>query len=141
LVLQGHRCRAAPPGAGPPRSPSSGGKSVIRSRLLALGLVLLVVLGAWPPSHAMAQEADPAAPGRVLVVSVPGLTWADVKGHDLPTLEAFFAGAALADMAPRGVSPRSGPGDAYLTISAGSRSTTQRSVDGQVLAVGEQSSG
>ena len=114
---------------------------MIRPRLLALGLVLLAVLGAWPPSPAAAQDADQAAPGRVLVVSVPGLTWADVKAHDLPTLEAFFAGAALADMAPRGVSPRSGPGDAYLTISAGSRSTTQRSVDGQVLAVGEQSSG
>jgi len=29
-------------------------------------------------------------PGRMLIVSMPGLTWADVAAHDLPELEKFF---------------------------------------------------
>jgi len=47
----------------------------------------------------------------------------------------------MADLAPRSVSARATPGDAYLTISAGARTTTERLVDGQVLALDEQSSG
>ena len=77
----------------------------------------------------------------MLVFSVPGLTWSEVADLDLPEMEDFFAQSALADLAPRGVSPRSSPGDAYLTISAGARTTTERTVDGQVLALDEQSSG
>jgi hypothetical protein len=44
----------------------------------------------------------------------------------------------VANLAPRGVRARSTPGDAYLTISAGSRATTDPSVDGQQLGVDEQ---
>ncbi|HEX4868308.1 MAG TPA: hypothetical protein VFV32_11885 [Acidimicrobiales bacterium] len=111
-----------------------------RSALLALALgVLGVALGASPASTQPAGRPEPVR--RLLVISVPGLTWADVEDHDLPHLERFFDGAALADLAPRGVSPRSGPGDAYLTISAGARATTERTIDGQVLALDEQSSG
>ncbi|MFZ6002670.1 MAG: hypothetical protein ACOYXM_01930 [Actinomycetota bacterium] len=108
-------------------------------RRLALAgmLCLLALLGSAP--------VDAAQPGprvqRMLVVSLPGVTWADVEAGDLPALQAFVASSAVADMAPRGVSPRSGPGDAYLTISAGSRATTQTAVDGQVLALEEQSAG
>lgn len=112
-------------------------------RRLALGALLVAMaavgvsaLGPAPPAGGQAREAR-----RVLVLSVPGLTWADVEAHELPHLEAFFERAALADLAPRGVSPRSGPGDAYLTISAGSRATTERATDGQVLALDETSSG
>ena len=108
----------------------------------ALGAVLVAVAVALstlvPATAAGGQE--PVA-RRVLVLSVPGLTWADVEAHDLPNLEALFAQGALADLAPRGVSPRSGPGDAYLTISAGTRATTERVTDGQVLALEETSSG
>lgn len=99
-------------------------------------LVALVVVGAPSSAHAEATR-----PGRVLVVSVPGLTWADLRDHDLPALEAFADDAALADLAPRSVVARSGPGDAYLTISGGSRATTAPGVDGQVLGVDERSSG
>lgn len=106
-------------------------------RIAALVLLVVLAVGAMPT---LASAGEPEAP-RTLVISLPGVTWADVEMYDLPALEAFFADAALADMAPRGVSPRSGPGDAYLTISAGARSSTERSVDGQVLALDEQSSG
>lgn len=109
------------------------------SRRLALvaTLCLLALLGAAP---ADAQQPEPRV-RRLLVVSLPGVTWADVEAGDLPAMRAFLEGAAVANMAPRGVSPRSGPGDAYLTISSGSRATTQSAVDGQVLALDEQSAG
>jgi hypothetical protein len=107
--------------------------------LLALGLLAAVVLPGGPAS---AQDDDGAArPGRLLVFSVPGVTWADLDGRDLPAFESLLGDAAMADLAPRGVSPRSGPGDAYLTISGGSRATTVRGIDGQVLALDETSSG
>jgi hypothetical protein len=115
--------------------------SVLR-RFLLMGLAALTavvaLLGTMSP--AAAQDID-RRPGRLLVISVPGLTWAHVADRELPELRGFFDGAALADLAPRGVSPRSGPGDAYLTISAGARATTERTVDGQVLGLEETSSG
>ena len=93
------------------------------------------------------EEADDAPPpparpdARLLLLSLPGLTWAEVQDHDLPHLEALFADAALADLAPRGVLARSAPGGAYLTISAGARATTELGIDGQQLGVDEQSAG
>lgn len=114
-------------------------------RALALMALLALSLAASRPGPAAAQDVDrpgPAArPGRLFVFSVPGLTWGGVERHDLAALEGFFADAGLADLAPRGVRARSGPGDAYLTISAGARATTTPLVDGQVLGLAEQSSG
>ncbi|HEU5150574.1 MAG TPA: hypothetical protein VFU19_08760 [Iamia sp.] len=108
-------------------------------------VVALVGLALAGPVGAQETEdvADGTAgePGRVLVVSIPGLTWADVREHELPALEGFFAEAALADMAPRAIGPRATPGEAYLTLSAGTRSASEDSVDGQVLALDEASSG
>ncbi len=116
-----------------------------RPLLGALGLVVVVaapLLAATPgPAGAQAAPAAEAKPGRVLVVSLPGVAWNDVADEDLPALRGFLEGAALADLAPRGVHPRSGPGDAYLTIAAGSRAATEPLTDGQVLAVGEESTG
>lgn len=113
-----------------------------------VGVCLLLVLASASLLMAPARAAgDPAGESggpqaeRLLVVSMPGLTWAEVESQNLPALNGFFAESALADLAPRGVSPRAGPGDAYLTISSGARAATAPSVDGQVLALDEQSSG
>ncbi len=106
----------------------------------ALGGVLLALVGAQAAA-AVVHAGGSDGGGRLLVVSMPGLTWSEVERHDLPALDGLLAGSAMADLAPRGVLARSGPGDAYLTISAGARATTSRAVDGQVLALEEQSSG
>ena len=114
---------------------------------LALALALAVVLVVGGPSGAAGaqdgNDADRADSGvdRVLVISVPGLTWAEVRDHDLPAIEGLLEASALADMAPRGVSARSTPGAAYLTISAGTRAASDPLVDGQQLALGEQAGG
>lgn len=115
----------------------------IRRSLAVAGAALLVALALGAPvAAAPARAAEPAPePGRLLVFSIPGVTWADVDRYDLPNLRAVLEDAALADLAPRGVRARSGPGDAYLTISGGSRATTVPAVDGQVLGLDEASSG
>lgn len=113
-----------------------------RGTCLLATLLALVVGAGLVPATAGAQDDEGAPrPGRLLVFSVPGITWADLEGRDLPAFESLLDDAAMADLAPRGVSPRSGPGDAYLTISGGSRATTVRGIDGQVLALDETSSG
>jgi len=123
-------------------SDAAAAESLVSAPARALAALLVaclavLVAGAAP---AGAQEADPT-PGRVLLISVPGLTWAEVRDHDLPAIEGLLDESALADMAPRGVSPRATPGAAYLTISAGTRATSDPLVDGQQLALGEQAAG
>jgi hypothetical protein len=110
-----------------------------RPRLVLLALLALLLVALDAPAQAAPASDRPV--GRLLVVSLPGVTWADVQQHDLPNLRAFLERSAMADLAPRSVVPRSGPGDAYLTISGGSRATTVPEIDGQVLAVDEESSG
>jgi hypothetical protein len=108
--------------------------------VLAVAAACLVALVAVAGGAAPAGAA-PAPVDRVLLVSVPGLTWAEVRDHDLPNLEALLGRGALADLAPRGVSPRATPGAAYLTISAGTRATSDPLVDGQQLALDEEAGG
>jgi hypothetical protein len=137
-----------------PRAPRARGR-----RLAALGLLLATVAGAGgaglagaAPAGAQAPEPVPAAGAeatpspeitarKVLVISVPGLTWSEVERSDLPNIEALLEQSSLADMAPRSVSARSTPGDAYLTISSGSRSVGMPDIDGQQLGLEEQSAG
>lgn len=116
--------------------------SVRLASLAWLALAVAVVLGALaPPAAAHPVDTGDTAGGRLLVVSLPGLTWSEVADLELGSLERLLQDAAMADLAPRSVSARATPGDAYLTISAGARTTTERLVDGQVLALDEQSSG
>jgi hypothetical protein len=116
-----------------------------RRALRASAAVAIVALCLLHPlaggAPAGAQDDRTSTPGRLLVFAVPGITWDDLRGRELPAFEALLEDAAMADLAPRGVSARSGPGDAYLTISGGSRATTVRGIDGQVLALDETSSG
>jgi hypothetical protein len=116
-----------------------------RRGFAALLGALLVALVAWtaacPPVAAQeapeTDETDPTAAtegrGDLLVFSVPGLTWADLDRYDLPNIEAFLEGAAVADLVPRSVAHRSQAGDAYLTISAGTRAEGNDPTDGEVL--------
>jgi hypothetical protein len=113
---------------------------------LTLFLVAVVALAPLAPASASGPETrDEAAAregaDRVLLMAMPGLTWADVADHDLPHIEAFLEGAAVANHAPRGVHAASRPGAAYLTISAGTRTIGLPSTDGQLLALDDRSAG
>jgi hypothetical protein len=122
-----------------PRRPVGRAAALVLAALAALAVCLGAAGGA--PAAASEAPAGEAPAGRVLLISVPGLTWAEVRDHDLPAIEGLLAESAVAAMAPRGVSPRSTPGGAYLTISAGARATSDPLVDGQQLALGEQAGG
>jgi len=58
---------------------------------------------------------------RVLVVSLPGLTWADVEDHDLPHLERYLRKAAVGSLSTRIGRQRASSTDAYLSFGAGTR--------------------
>lgn len=95
---------------------------------VVLAVVLAVVVSGASPSDAQAGDDR-----RLLIVSMPGLTWAEVQYTEMPVLDEFLADAAIADMAPRSVRHSSRPGDAYLTIGAGARSIGDATVDGDEL--------
>jgi len=65
---------------------------------------------------------DPAPPvQRVLVYTMPGVTWDEVQGADLPNLQGLLARSAVGDVSTRiGREPASTTA-AYLTIGAGTR--------------------
>jgi hypothetical protein len=99
---------------------------------LAAALACTVVGAAATGSAA--EEAG----GRLLVISVPGLTWSDTQRLELPAVEGFAADAAVAGLIPRSIFHRSDAGDAYLTVSAGTRAAGVDGPDGEVLRVVEE---
>ncbi|MEZ5137868.1 MAG: hypothetical protein R2711_03575 [Acidimicrobiales bacterium] len=120
------------------KTPTTGRRRAALVLLLAaIGGSGLVGSGA----RAGAEAARAPSARKVLVISVPGVTWDDLRGRDLPALRSVLADASLAGLAPRSTRPRSGPGDGYLTLSAGSRAATVVGVDGQVLGLDEEASG
>ncbi|MGH9024886.1 MAG: hypothetical protein ACRDWD_02040 [Acidimicrobiia bacterium] len=104
-------------------------------RLAVLGAVCVPMLAAATPA-----AGDDANPGveRVLVLSLPNVVWDDIRDADLPNLESLFAGSAIADMTARSVVRRSLPGDAYVTLGAGSRALGAEMEDGLAFERGER---
>ena len=80
-------------------------------------LALAAGSGCTPQAHDLGDEPVE----RVLVVSLPGLDWDQVRESDLPNLERFVEGAAVADLTTRIGRRSAGATDAYLTMGAGTR--------------------
>jgi hypothetical protein len=84
----------------------------------------LLVVGAVASATGCRSEAPVAADDpieRVLVVTMPGVTWKAARAADLPVLDAFVREAAVGDLATRIGRRRASTTDAYLTIGAGTR--------------------
>lgn len=65
-----------------------------------------------------------AAPApHVLVVTLPGVTWRDVRLAHTPALDALIARGAVAALSPRTAVGRPSPDRGYLTLGAGDRAT------------------
>src|SRR5690606_20458262 len=58
---------------------------------------------------------------RVLVFSMPAAAWSEVGDADLPHLDRFLDGAAIAGLSTRVHDPLTSPGDGYATMGAGAR--------------------
>jgi hypothetical protein len=93
---------------------------------LCVVLVGLAVGGCAGGGEPVAERAGPEPVDRVLVVSLPGVSWDDVREHDLPNLRRFAGSAAVGDLSTRiGRSDASTTG-AYMTINAGTRALAPR---------------
>ncbi len=90
-------------------------------RLRAACLAALALLGAATGCASTADDLEATPVDRVLVVSLPGLDWTAVEASDLPNLDRFVDGAAIADMATRIGRRNATTTDAYLTLGAGTR--------------------
>src|SRR5690348_3173169 len=105
---------------------------------LVVGATAMLVLAA---SIVLAPSAAAAAsphPHRILIVSVPTLTWSDLDGGDAPNLTRFLDSAAIADLATRADRQPAKLGAAYVTIGAGTRAAGDDSSDGEGLASNER---
>lgn len=108
-----------------------------RRRAILSPLVLMVVL-----SIVLGTTATPAAsrndrgrPARVLIVSIPRLTWEDLVDDAPPNLRSFFDDAAVGNTSLRTIGPRTSLGAAYVTIGSGNRAGVSNADAGRVLQV------
>lgn len=104
-----------------------------------LGCVTLVVSTVVLPfaHRASAQprlERGVSSTGRVLIVSIPRLTWPQVATGDLPNLDRFLEESAVGDLSLRTLGPRTSLSEGYITMGAGNRAGVRNSDAGQMSA-------
>ncbi|TYP81972.1 hypothetical protein [Blastococcus xanthinilyticus] len=87
-------------------------------RAATLLVLLLALLGALPTA---AGAAEPYAADRVVVVGVPGLTWADVDPQATPELWELAEGSAIGALSVRAARSTSCLLDGWATLGAGNR--------------------
>lgn len=88
--------------------------------------VLLLTAGAgvavaWLAGPVAASGPEVPEDRRVLVISVPGLTWNDLDRPQVPTLRGLLEESAVANLATRVTRVVAEPGEAYLSLGAGTR--------------------
>jgi hypothetical protein len=109
-------------------------------RAVALAVVLLALVSGAAGAGAATAAGPPGSmtPRRVLVVTLPRVTWSNLDATATPNLTRFLSRAAVASMSTRTVGPRTDPSGAYLTIGAGNRADSLDPLTaGQAADVGE----
>lgn len=96
------------------------------------------MLGFGTAAHASADGAVPRHPRRLLILSVPTLTWTDLDDNPAPTLTRLLDDAAVADLTTRGDRQAARIGAAYVTIGAGTRAAGDEPTDGDAFGVRER---
>ena len=74
---------------------------------------------------------------RVLVISLPATSWADVKNGDDPNLRQLLADSAIADMVTRAAGRKSSIQGGYTTLGAGGRASAVTPLAGQAFETTE----
>jgi hypothetical protein len=105
--------------------------------LLRVGAVIAAlasVLAGTGPAVLPAGAAEDRQPARnVLVVSLPAISWADLRDADAPALKSLLAESAIGDLSTRSVRTRTDASNGYLALGAGARTVGDRSLAGQNL--------
>ena len=104
--------------------------------LSAVAMVATIAAMALAPS-ALAGPAPVPDGRRVVVLSIPGLTWKDLEAPELVNLRALLDDSAIANVATRVTSVVSEPGEAYLTMGTGTRAVAPREVAGMSFQADE----
>src|SRR5215213_4851648 len=113
------------------------GRSGAAVIVVAVALAVLGTTALAPPAGAAARRpAD-----RVLVLSLPTLSWADLEGVHVPHLRHLLDGSAIASLSVRAIHRTTTAGDAYATIGAGTRATGLPALDGLAFDPGETHQG
>ncbi|MCU1370000.1 MAG: hypothetical protein JWO77_1194 [Ilumatobacteraceae bacterium] len=105
-----------------------------RAAVLALAALVLVAAVSGCSDD---RVASPGPVRRVLVVTVPGVTWSDVSAETTPHLQALVDGSAIGDVSTRIGAFRQSATAAYLTLGAGTRSVVPDVDTGVALNPGE----
>ncbi len=105
--------------------------------VLALGVV---VVGPAGTGRAVSGRPGPRA-RRVVVLTLPAVTWADLEGVRLPHLGALLARSAVGDLSTRSAQSNTDAGAGYLTVGAGARAQGVPGVDGLVFEPSERFGG
>ncbi|MGE3620486.1 MAG: hypothetical protein AB7L84_08490, partial [Acidimicrobiia bacterium] len=103
------------------RGHRAGRTGRVAGLLVVAALALAVPAALLPASGAVAATPLPRAE-RLVVVSMPGVSWRDVDQASMPTLDRFASGAAVGDLSTRIGRRGAEPVTAYLTMGAGTRS-------------------
>jgi len=106
-----------------------------RAPAMAFLAALLAGVVLAPPAHAGPTSVPDGR--RVLVLTVPGLTWKDLEAPELSNLRALLDESAIANVATRVTSVVSEPGEAYLTLGTGTRAVAPKEVAGLSFQVDE----
>jgi hypothetical protein len=93
----------------------------VRGRALAVLLVVTALLLGSAGLAAAAPAGDDVRADRVVIVGVPGLTWADVTPEDTPQLWALAGDSSIGAMSVRAVRATTCVLDGWATIGAGNR--------------------
>ena len=98
-------------------------------RVALLAVALTAVATACSSGEPVAEDgAD-----RLLIVSMPGVSWDDVRSGALPNLRAFVGDAAVGNLATRIGRREATTPAAYLTMGAGTRSVAPGEAAGVAL--------
>jgi hypothetical protein len=104
-----------------------------------LALVGTTLLGATRTAHAQDTEIGPASGvDRVLVLSLPTLSWEDIDFDVMPNLRRLYEQSLVADLSVRGVRRHPSLGDGYVTIGAGARAVSRTEDGGECFDADER---
>jgi hypothetical protein len=102
-------------------------------RRFVLALLVAVALAGCTSGEPVGHEpAD-----RLVVVSMPGVSWVDVRSGAVPNLRAFAGEAAIGNLATRVGRREATTAAAYLTMGAGTRAVAPVAASGVSLEPGE----
>jgi hypothetical protein len=113
---------------------------VNRRRAIARALVVVAAVGAVvlaTGTPASAAAATPPRIDRVLVISLPAVTWKDLRDDHLPNLQRLAKQSAVGDLVARVAGHRNSLPSGYAAIGAGGRATALNPLGAQAFNVDE----